>query len=411
MFRSLAVVCFAVLLWMPARAADTDGAMPPFVTSTALTDWLARHPSPLDQAPPHARELFIEALDFGPRGVRSFPYAELAPELTTAELAEVQRLLLAEALPLPGLEIEEAARLRAARAAGALAGPSARVLAAYRDWRRTAEPTEMSGLAIDRLTTEQARAGSDAGEDLRLLHRAALERAEEFRDDARLDTARALHARLHAEGLVTRQDHRSLQRLLLVSGRIDEARTFTAGVPEARLPAVPRFDVSRSPEQGTVRIWRIDGDDGDVPTLRKHPLDLGLRIVVVTSPGCGFSRAAAAAIPSDPILGPIFARHAVWLIAPDAIADVAALRAWNLRNPDAEIGIAVDAAQWPVALDTTPQFLVFRDGQLVAHVSGWRRDGSDRDALNAALAQAGLLHSTSGSAAPANIGDTTSGHR
>ena len=285
------------------------------------------------------------------------------------------------------------------------------MLAAYRDWRRTPEPTETSGLAIDRLASEQAHAGSDVGEDLRLLHRAALERADEFRDDTRLDTARVLHARLHAEGLATRQDHRSLQRLLLVSGRIDEARTFTAGVPEARLPAVPRIDVSQSPEQGTVRIWQIDGDDGDVPTLRQHALDLGLRIVVVSSPGCGFSRAAAAAIPSDPILGPVFARHAVWLIAPDAIADVAALREWNLRNPDAEIGIAVDATQWPVALDTTPQFLVFRDGQLVAHVSGWRRDGSDHDALNAALARAGLLRSTSDSPAPANIPDTTSGHR
>ena len=410
MFRSLAALWLALLV-MPALGTEPEPATPPFVIKAALTDWLARHPSALDRAPPHARELFIEALDFDSRGVHSFPYAELAPELTTAELAEVQRLLLAEALPLPGLEVEEAARLRAARAAGALAGPSARLLAAYRDWRRTPEPTETSGLAIDRLASEQAHAGSDVGEDLRLLHRAALERADEFRDDVRLDTARVLHARLHAEGLATRQDHRSLQRLLLVSGRVDEARTFTAGMPEARLPAVPRFDASRSPGQGTVRIWRIDGDDGDVPTLRQHAVDLGLLIVVVSSPGCGFSRAAAAAIPSDPTLGPVFARHAVWLIAPDAIADVAALRAWNLRNPDAEIGIAVDATQWPVALDTTPQFLIFRDGQLVAHVSGWRRDGSDHDALNAALARSGLLRSTSDSPAPANIPDTTSGHR
>lgn len=410
MLRSLATLCLSLLV-MPALGTDPKPAAPPFVKAEALTDWLARHPSPLDQAPPHARALFLGALDFGPKGIRSFPYGELAPELTTAELAEVQRLLLEEAMPLPGLEPEEARRLRAVRASGALAGPSEPVLAAYREWRGTPEPTESSGTTIDRLAAEQARAGSDASEDLRLLHRAALERATEFRDDARIDTARALHARLHGQALASRQDHRSLQRLLLVSGRIEEARVFTASVPEAGLPAVPRFDASRLLPRDVVRVWQIADDDGLELTLRQDALNLDLRIVVVSSPGCGFSRAAAATIPPDPELGPVFAQHAVWLIAPDAIADVAALRAWNLRNPDAGIRIAVDSAQWPVALDTTPQFLVFRDGQLLEHVSGWRSDGSSRDALHAALARAGLLRSNADTPVPANIGNTTSGHR
>ncbi|MDR6992516.1 hypothetical protein [Luteimonas sp. 3794] len=410
MSRSLVALCLAFLA-MPALGTDPEPAAPPFVTAGALTDWLAHHPSALDHAPPHARALFLEALDFGPRGVRGFPYGELAFDLTTAELAEVQRLLLDEAMPLPGLEVEEARRLRAVRASGALAAPSAPVLATYREWRGTLEPMEMSGEAIDRLAAEQTQAGSDVSEDLRLLHRAALERATEFRDDARIHTVRALHARLQARTLASRQDHRALQRLLIVSGRIEDARTFTASVPDAGLPAVPRFDASRPLPQSAVRIWQIEDDDGAEPSLRQDALDLDLRIVVVSSPGCGFSRAAATAIPSDPELGPIFAQHAVWLIAPDAIADVAALREWNLRNPNAGIKIAVDAAQWPVALDTTPQFLVFRDGQLVEHVDGWRRDGSDRDALHAALARAGLLRSNADIPVPANIRNTTSGHR
>lgn len=410
MFRSLVALCLALLV-MPAPGAERAPAAPPFVTQQALMDWLAHHPSPLDQAPPHARALFLDALDFGPRGVRSFPYAELAPELTTSELAEVQRLLLDQAMPLRGLEVEEARQLRGARASGTLAAPSAPVLVAYRNWRGALEPTEMSGAAIDRLAEAHAQSGGDVSEDLRLLHRAALERADEFRDDARIDTARALHARLHSRALATRQDDRALQRLLLVSGRVEDARTFTAGAPAASLPAVPRFDASRPLAHDAVRIWQIEDDDSAEPILRLDALDLDLRIVVVSSPGCGFSRAAAAAIPSDPELGPVFAQHAVWLIAPDAIADTAALRDWNLRNPATVIRIAADAAQWPVALDITPQFLVFRDGQLVEHISGWRRDGSDRDALQAALMRAGLLRSTADSPAPANIRDTTAGHR
>lgn len=410
MSRSLVALCLALLV-MPALGAERQPAAPPLVTKQTLMDWLAHHPSPLDQAPPHARTSFLDALDFGPKGVRSFPYAELAPELTTAELAEVQRLLLDEAMPLPGLEPDEARRLRAARASGALAAPSAPVLAAYRHWRGTLEPTETAGAAIDRMAAEQTQAGRNVSEDLRLLHRAALERATEFRDDARIDAARVLHARLHAQALASRRDHHSLQRLLLVSGRIEEARMFTASVPEAGLPAVPRFDAARLLPRDAVRVWQVADEDGPELTLRQDALDLDLRIVVVSSPGCGFSRAAATAIPSDPELGPVFAQHAVWLIAPDAIADVAALRAWNLRNPDAGISIAVNAAQWPVALDTTPQFLVFRDGQLVEHLSGWRRDGSERDALHAALARAGLLRSNADTAVPANIRNTTPGHR
>lgn len=411
MFWRLTALCLAGALWMPAHATEAKTAVPPLVTADALTDWLAHHPSPLDHAPPHARALFLEALDFGPKGLRSFPYGELAPELTTAELSEVQRLLLDEAMPLPGLDVEEARRLRVARASGALAGPSASVLAAYSDWRGTLEPTEMSGAAIDRLAAEQAQASGDANEDLRLLHRAALERASEFRDDSRIDTARVLHARLHAKALASRQDHRSLQRLLLVSGRIVEARTFTTSVPEAGLPAVPRLDASRTIPDDGVLIWQIEEDDGAEPALRQDALDLDLRIVVISSPGCGFSRAAAAAIPSDPELGPVFAQHAVWLTAPHAIADVAALREWNRRNPETKVRIAVDAAQWSVALGTTPQFLIFREGHVVDHVSGWRRDGNDRDALQAALVRAGLLRSTAEMPVTANIRATTSGHR
>lgn len=123
MSRSLATLCLALLLSMSAHAGEREVASPPFTTAEALVAWLAQHPSPLDRVPPHTRALFLDALDFGPRGVRSFPYGELASELTTAELAEVQRLLFDEAMPLTGLDAEEARRLRMARAAGTLAPP------------------------------------------------------------------------------------------------------------------------------------------------------------------------------------------------------------------------------------------------------------------------------------------------
>lgn len=391
-------LCLALLLTAPATALDDASATPPFESAAALDAWLSRNASPLDLMPPYARALFLDSLGFGPQGLHTLPVDTLLAELTSAEVADVQRLLLDADAPFQGLTPEEAARLRRARAEGRLAPPSKEVLDAYRDWQDALLqiPSDPQGTArIDRLIAREVASDRDSGKDLRLLHRAAVQRAAEVPGSTRIDDAVSLHARLQARGLAMRNAHRDLQQALLRSGRIEQARDFTESLPDAGLPPVPTLDTSRPLPEGAIGIWTIQADDGTVPTLRLDAIDLGTRIVVVSSPGCGFSNAAAAAIPEDPELGPLFAAHATWLIAPTAIAEATTLRAWNRRHPATPVHIAADAAQWPMDFDTTPQFLVFRDGVVVERFGRWQRDGSDRDALHAMLVRAGLLRSNS----------------
>jgi len=398
MLRTRLVFCLALLLAAPVTAIDDVTPAPPFDTAADLEHWLSRNASPLDLMPPCARALFLDSLGFGPQGLHTLPVDTLLAELTTTEAAAVYRLLFEGESPFQGLTPEEAARLRRARAEGRLAPPSKEVLDAYRDWQDASVqiPPDAQGTArIDRLIAREVASDRDSGEDLRLLHRAAVQRAAEAPDSPRIDDALALHARLQARDLAMRNDHRDLQQALLRSGRIEQARDFTASLPDAGLSPVPTLDTSRPLPGGAIGIWTIQADDGTVPTLRLDAIDLGNRIVVVSSPGCGFSNAAAAAIPEDPELGPLFAQHATWLIAPTAIAETTALRHWNRRHAATPIHIAADATQWPMDFDTTPQFLVFRDGVVVERFGRWQRDGSDRDALRAMLVRAGLLRSTS----------------
>ncbi|TDK32905.1 hypothetical protein [Luteimonas terrae] len=405
-------LCLALLLAAPATALDDAPATPPFDSAAALDDWLSHNASPLDLMPPYARALFLDSLGFGPQGLHTLPVDILMAELTTKEAADMLRLLLDGDAPFQGLTSEEATRLRAARAEGRLGPPSEDVLRAYRSWQDALQRDHAASdatAAIDRLIAREAASDHDTGEDLRLLQRAAVQRAAEAPDDVRIDNAVALHARLRSRGLAMRTDHRDLQQALLRGGRLEQARAFTESLPDAGLPPVPVLDTARPLPAGAVGIWTIQADDAPVPTLRLDAIDLGTRIVVVSSPGCSFSTAAAAAIPLDPELGPLFAAHATWLIAPTAIAEAAMLRAWNRRHPATQIHIATHAAQWPMDFDTTPQFLVFRDGVLIERFGRWERDGSDRDALHTMLARAGLLRSTSPAPAAGDNPPQTSG--
>lgn len=414
MYRTAFVLSLTLFLAAPARTAGTEAAAPPFTTAAAFEQWLAHNASPMDRMPPYARALFLDSLGFGPRGLHTLPVDILLAELTTEEASAVQRLLLEDTFPFPGLAPDEALRLRAARADGSLAPATNAVVSAYRDWQGASAHAVDSDTAIatiDRLIANEGVSASAGGEDLRLLHRAALGRAQSTGRDTQIDAASVLHARLRSLGFATRTDHHDMQQTLLRNGRIDEARAFTASLPDAALPPVPHLDTSRGITERDVGVWKIIDDDATVPTLRLDAIDLGRRIVVVSSPGCGFSNAAAAAIPTDSELGPLFARHATWLMTPAAIAEASMLRDWNRRHPLTPIHIAFDAAQWPVSLDATPQFLVFHDGALVERFEGWQRDGSSRDAVHAMLVRAGLLRST-GAAPPAGDNSPeTSGHR
>ena len=202
-------------------------------------------------------------------------------------------------------------------------------------------------------------------------------------DDLELDE-------MERRGLATRSEIRAMNDMLIRAGRLEDSRTFSSRHVAAGLRPLPPVIEPSAVADSVPSALDVSASEH---ALLHEAVELApLRIIVVASPGCGFSRAAANAIPLDPELGPIFRKHAVWLAAPEELARIDALRSWNQDNPEAPLVVATSTDRWPtIALDSYPQFHVFRDGKLLQSVSGWPSGEGNRDAILAALRTAGVI--------------------
>lgn len=385
---------------LPAANADGSGAEP--IRSRAELDaWLARRPSPLDLMTPGARARFLDGLAFNERGLVRISSAELEAELITDHVHQVMRLFGLQAPASIGLSPEEAARLRAARTAEEDGEASDierrfdRLYHAHRDLPAgTAEQeTDVIGSLYDSLFPQGGRKAeieAAGSHDLRLLYRAAGTAFWYSYADTHLDAMQDALSALERRGLATRDDIETMYKLLVHSGRLDESRAFALRHATRGLQPLPPGRESAAVEDAVPSAWNVSASEH---ALLHEAIALApVRIVVVASYGCGFSRAAAQAIPHDPVLGPIFREHAVWIASPRHLDDLKALRRWNEDNPEAALMVAVSRERWPmVDLDIVPQFHIFRDDELIASVtSGWPVEEGNRDAVLAALHEAGL---------------------
>jgi hypothetical protein len=168
----------------------------------------------------------------------------------------------------------------------------------------------------------------------------------------------------------------------------DAAAALRAAHPEADLQPLPRH-IHRTPLAGSERgVWTVDGD-----TLRREPLPLlaGLRLVVVSQPNCGFASAAREALHDDPELGPAL-RRALWLAPAHGQLQLDGHRRLAARYPAFSHRLVDRKSDWPmISRWSTPRFLVLRDGVLLGEVTGWPRDGRNREPLAALLAKHGVL--------------------
>lgn len=375
-----------------------DGEIVPITSLAALDAWLAaRCPSPLDVMPPGSRTRFLEGLVFNDRGLSRFSTAELDAELTHDELRDVMRLFGLNAPATLGLLEEEADRLRAARAAEPV--PDHRGIEASFDTLQgalnglVARDAAAAGAIYAPLFPEESRKATIAAassHDLRLLYRAARTTAWHSRANVHLEAMADTLDELERRGLATRNEIRAMNAMLIKAGRLEQSRKFSSRHVAAGLLPLPPVIAPEAVANGVPSALDVSAAEH---ALLHEVVELApLRIIVVASPGCGFSRAAAKAIPADPELGPIFAKHAVWLAAPGELAGLDALRSWNQNNPKAALRVAASSERWPMlALDSYPQFHIFRDGQLMQSVSGWPTGEGNRDAILAALRAAGAL--------------------
>jgi len=374
-----------------ARATASDQ---PIRSHAALQAYLRTHagkPTPLDPLPPLARQRFLDSLVFGTGGLGGFDTGDLATELSTGETKRILALFGMEAYAamVKPRHPESPPPWRLAQAApGPIQSGYDTLYRAQRD--RQSDPAALHR-QFDALFTHDfdapGRLAALPARDLVYLLRALDLVAFETPADTDIERMRRLVAAMEQRGLASTDDLAGVQRGLLKTRRFDEARAYTAAHPG--LPQLPVFEDATGDASGP-SLWRASGD-GDV--LVRSAFDPAPLQIVVTA-GCHFSQDAAAAISADPVLGPVFARHAHWLMLPPGFEEQDAILAWNRRFPGAQATQIHDRAEWTFLPPgwSMPSFLILRDGKVIERVDGWPSEPTEaRVPLLRALERTGLL--------------------
>jgi hypothetical protein len=203
------------------------------------------------------------------------------------------------------------------------------------------------------------------------------------------DLARRLIAELQRRGALGPDDHRTLRKVLLQNGRLDDVAADRAANPAAHEVAIPeRRFMATPPLAGEVRYWRWEVR-GTVLVERSIDLAHGTHLVIDASPGCQFCARAVADIDRDPALARLF-DGALWITRPEQGLDPAYWARWNDAHPAHPMVLVLDATGWDLPPQwSTPQFRFFRDGRVVASLRGWTT--TSRETLLAVGRNVGLL--------------------
>lgn len=354
----------------------------------------AGHATPFDALPKLARRRFLDSLVFGRNGLGGFGTAELETELTNDEVARILTLLNAS-------EYVSMVKSRHPDAVPA--------------WRKKPAAAGMVEIGFDQLyrlnrlnagNNSELRQRFDAlfsilfdnpeaigklpAHELLYLMRSIELISSDSPSPETLEQLRDVVAAMNNAGISQAQDFRSVYDTLLKLHRFDEAKRYALDHPAANLPQLPRMVDRFTNNAPLFSIWR---PNNDTTSLVRTALDLGpMQILVIA--GCHFSEDAAEDISMDPVLGPVFAAHAHWLLLPPGQEDQDAVREWNQRFPAAQASQIYDRKEWALLPPgwSMPAFLVVRDGKVIERITGWPREpGANRQPLVDALKRAGLI--------------------
>ena len=217
-----------------------------------------------------------------------------------------------------------------------------------------------------------------------LRHRldGALTAAFYSKDRAVARDAATLHRALAAQGALRRDDTDHVLASLIKARAFEQADQLARAYGKPALPPViraPRPLLKRGP-----RVIVVDDGRLTIRPAERRPFQDG--VVVVSSPSCRFSSAAAAAIARDPALRAAL-HGSLWLVPPEGQLHAREVRQWNLDHAGQQMVLAYDWLEWPDIDDwSTPAFYFFAGGHLVDQVSGWPLDGRGMPQLRRAVA-------------------------
>ncbi|WP_372922602.1 hypothetical protein [Roseovarius sp.] len=195
----------------------------------------------------------------------------------------------------------------------------------------------------------------------------------------------------HRRGIANPEQFRGLFDAYLAASRPEQAEGFVESYPELDLPAVPEtVPPGEPPSSSAHTLWRV----ADEPIrLEGFHLELsGPKLLVVSSPGCGFCRMAARALPEDELLGPLMREHAVWLSQKSLNNTYQRILGFNREYPEAQHFFVDDPAEWPVStFRAFPEFTFVVDGQVRETLFGWRGGSEAMWAIARGFESIGLL--------------------
>jgi hypothetical protein len=372
------------------------------ITSHAeLETYLQQHAAatPLNYLTPGARERFLSSLSFNSDGVSSLDGADLSDELTQPQILEVLALFGARALerPPPSYREETQALEKRVKRYDGIGPIETRYNLFYRESRTIddrEEAVRATKLAaafdarIAALVTPVALRRVDDHE-LRLLRTATRRVATATREPRYVAMFEDIVGERRRRELTSMDDIHTLQGLLLVQHRIGDARRLASEYRGAKLPPLPEFRDDIGDNAPAPTVWRLDVAG---KRLTRAGVDLATLQIVVTA-SCDSSEEAAVDISTDPVLGPVFEQHALWLVLAPGNESIVAATEWNRRLPRAPVAMIYDRAEWSVLPDwKMPEFYFVRDGRVVDSVAGWWRESPDsRNNLLVALRRNGLM--------------------
>ena len=199
---------------------------------------------------------------------------------------------------------------------------------------------------------------------------------------ARADAHREIIEELLRRSEASDQELADFHATLVADRRWDEARAFAARFPEITLEKIPDV-IDQTTGLGAPAYLRHDPATGH---LVRESFDAGSGplLLVVSHPGCAFSRRAMAAIAANPELDQALPARRLFLAPTFGGLKLDWISRWNADQPGFPHVLVDQPARWPqVRSWATPQFLFLVDGDVVASVEGWPGD-EQAEALMAA---------------------------
>ncbi len=351
---------------------------PPIRSKRELTAYLNTHrTSPLDAFDAPARERFIESLTFSDRGLTGYRTAEIQSDLTRAQAHAILSLFGVQST-VDSLDFERDAD-SASTPFRPLNGDN-HVLADHaKQARMAARDIESFPLILAKLQdifSVVLKVVGDGGEenlsdqDTRDFHELATTLAFYSNDADDVRQMRRTFDEMERRGLATRTQGQAMRDQYVAARMISEAHEFEIKHSRLNLSPIPSFFDSKVQQTGPV-LWRLS-DDGALLTKYAFHQGSEARLVVVASPWCSFSQAAARAIASDEEVSSLMLKHSTWILPQSRIPDFTDIRAWNQQYPRQSLQIVDRNADWPtLALNEFPTFYFFRGNKVVSKIVGW----------------------------------------